>query len=132
LTDPWPASAQRSGPARWQSFSNCSATPSAGVFELIDLSPRITDRPGALTLETEEIRGEVALTDVTFRYGGGEGHAEPAADLALSDVSLRVAPGQLAALVGPSGAGKTTISYPVPRLYDVSEQSGDDRPPRCA
>jgi len=78
------------------------------------------------------ITREVALTDVTFCYGSGEGHAEPAADLALSDVSLRVAPGQLAALVGPSGARKTTISYPVPRLYDVSEQSGDDRPPRCA
>jgi ATP-binding cassette, subfamily B, bacterial len=92
------------------------------IFELIDLSPRITDRPDALTLGVEEIRGEVALTNVSFRYGGGEGHAEPTADLALTDVSLRVAPGQLAALVGPSGAGKTTISYLVPRLYDV--QSG--------
>jgi ATP-binding cassette, subfamily B, bacterial len=92
------------------------------IFELIDLSPRITDRPDALTLGVEEIRGEVALTNVSFRYGGGEGHAEPAADLSLSDVSLHVAPGQLAALVGPSGAGKTTISYLVPRLYDV--QSG--------
>jgi ATP-binding cassette subfamily B protein len=89
------------------------------IFELIDLNPQITDRPDALTLQAEEIRGEVALTNVTFRYGSGEGHAEPEPDLALSDVSLHVSPGQLAALVGPSGAGKTTISYLVPRLYDV-------------
>ena len=58
-------------------------------------------------------------TNVTFRYGGGEGQTQPTIDPALDDVSLRVAPGQLAALVGPSGAGKTTISYLVPRLYDV-------------
>ena len=92
------------------------------IFELIDLNPQITERPGALTLTPEKIRGEVALTNVSFGYGGGEGHEGPPAELALRDVSLQVAPGQLAALVGPSGAGKTTISYLVPRLYDV--QSG--------
>src|ERR1700754_644798 len=92
------------------------------IFELIDLRPAITDRADALTLPAGEIRGEVALEHVTFRYGGGEGQSEPAAEPSLTEVSLRVAPGQLAALVGPSGAGKTTISYLVPRLYDV--QSG--------
>lgn len=89
------------------------------IFELIDLSPTITDRPDALSLDASAIRGEVALENVSFRYGAGEGPGEPAPSLALDGVSLRVAPGQLAALVGPSGAGKTTISYLVPRLYDV-------------
>jgi ATP-binding cassette subfamily B protein len=89
------------------------------IFELIDLKPQITDRPGALSLEGSEIRGEVALEDVWFRYGGGEDGGPPAPEDALRDVSLLVSPGQLAALVGPSGAGKTTISYLIPRLYDV-------------
>src|SRR6185437_10032669 len=51
--------------------------------------------------------------------GGGEDGGPPASEEALRDVSMLVSPGQLAALVGPSGAGKTTISYLVPRLYDV-------------
>src|ERR1700759_3220564 len=89
------------------------------IFELIDLQPRITDRPDALTIDASDVRGEVALEHVSFRYGGGEDGGAPAPDEALRDVSLHVAPGQLAALVGPSGAGKTTISYLVPRLYDV-------------
>ena len=56
---------------------------------------------------------------MAFRYGGGEDGGPAAPEEALRDVSMLVAPGQLAALVGPSGAGKTTISYLVPRLYDV-------------
>jgi ATP-binding cassette subfamily B protein len=91
------------------------------IFELIDLRPLITDRPEALTLTAGEVRGEVTLDNVSFRYGTGEQGGAPAPEPALRDVSMRVAPGQLAALVGPSGAGKTTISYLVPRLYDVDE-----------
>ena len=91
------------------------------IFELIDLKPRITDRRDALNLSAEEIRGEVALEHVSFRYGGGEDGGPPAPDDALRDVSMLVSPGQLAALVGPSGAGKTTISYLIPRLYDVEK-----------
>ncbi len=91
----------------------------ARIFELIDLRPRITDRPDALGIEAADIRGEVALEHVSFRYGGGEDGGPLAPDEALRDVSMLVSPGQLAALVGPSGAGKTTISYLIPRLYDV-------------
>ena len=91
----------------------------ARIFELIDLRPRITDRPDALSIEAGDIRGEVALEHVSFRYGGGEDGGPLAPDEALRDVSMLVSPGQLAALVGPSGAGKTTISYLIPRLYDV-------------
>jgi ATP-binding cassette subfamily B protein len=91
------------------------------IFELIDLKPRITDRRDALNLSADEIRGEVALEHVSFRYGGGEDGGLPAPEDALRDVSMLVSPGQLAALVGPSGAGKTTISYLIPRLYDVEK-----------
>jgi ATP-binding cassette, subfamily B, bacterial len=91
------------------------------IFELIDLQPRITDRPDALSLDASEIRGEVALDHVSFRYGGGEDGGPPAPQEALRDISVVVFPGQLAALVGPSGAGKTTISYLIPRLYDVEK-----------
>jgi ATP-binding cassette subfamily B protein len=89
------------------------------IFELIDLRPRITDRPDALSIDAGHIRGEVTLEHVSFRYGGGEDGGPPAPTEALRDVTMLVAPGQLAALVGPSGAGKTTISYLIPRLYDV-------------
>ncbi|HTU94592.1 MAG TPA: ABC transporter ATP-binding protein [Solirubrobacteraceae bacterium] len=91
------------------------------IFELIDLEPRITDAPDALSIDAADVRGDVAFDHVSFRYGGGEDGGAPAPDEALSDVSIHVSPGQLAALVGPSGAGKTTISYLIPRLYDVEE-----------
>jgi ATP-binding cassette, subfamily B, bacterial len=90
------------------------------IFELIDLQPQIVDAPDALSLPADEIEGEVTLDRVSFRYPAGETGEETAVNpRTLEDVSLEVEPGQLAALVGPSGAGKTTISYLVPRLYDV-------------
>jgi ATP-binding cassette subfamily B protein len=86
------------------------------IFEYLDMPFEIEDKPGALALDPATVRGEVTFDDVTFRYS---------ADLerpTLDGVSYAVRPGQLAALVGPSGAGKTTITYLLPRLYDV--QSG--------
>jgi ATP-binding cassette subfamily B protein len=94
------------------------------VFEYLDLVPAITDRPGALELPPGEVTGELELERVSFAYTPGEGTANDGGagrHWALRDVSLHVEPGQLAALVGPSGAGKTTISYLVPRLYDVTD-----------
>src|SRR5258706_14123025 len=73
----------------------------------------IVDKPHAVALDPDGVRGEVAFEPVTFRYSADQERPT------LDDVSLDVRPGQLAALVGPSGAGKTTMTYLVPRLYDV-------------
>jgi len=83
------------------------------VFEYLDVKPDITDAPGAVDLPSAGTGGRVALHDVYFRYAG-------VPDDALRGVSFEADPGQLVALVGPSGAGKTTISYLIPRLYDVT------------
>ena len=100
----------------------------ARVFEYLDLPQEIVDRPGAHSLALATVRGEVRLRDVWFRYSG-DGAATSRA-WALTGVSLAAEPGQLAAIVGPSGAGKTTVSYLIPRLYDVTrgsvELDGDD------
>jgi ATP-binding cassette subfamily B protein len=91
------------------------------IFEYLDLPHEIVDHPGAATLPREGVRGDVRLDHVWFRYEQPDevtGHGDARA-WALEDVDLEVRPGQLAAIVGPSGAGKTTISYLVPRLYDV-------------
>ncbi|HWN63786.1 MAG TPA: ABC transporter ATP-binding protein [Streptosporangiaceae bacterium] len=82
------------------------------VFEYLDVTPDIVDAPDAVALPSSGA-GDVALRDVHFRYPG-------VASEALGGVSLSASPGQLVALVGPSGAGKTTISYLIPRLYDVT------------
>ncbi len=105
------------------------------VFEYLDLKAEIVDAPDAVALEPGSVRGEVALDDVSFFYpassplaeaAGADGASEdgtgpPARRRALDRLSLAIEPGQLAALVGPSGAGKTTVSYLIPRLYDASE-----------
>jgi ATP-binding cassette subfamily B protein len=92
------------------------------IFQYLDLPHEIVDAPGAEPLPLDQVRGEVALRNVYFRY---EEPIDTNGDRpwTLEDVSLEVEPGQLAALVGPSGAGKTTISYLIPRLYDVTRGS---------
>jgi ATP-binding cassette, subfamily B, bacterial len=83
------------------------------IFALIDLPFEIAEKPDARPLGRS--RGAVALENVTFAYSNTE---QPAVD----DVSFTIEPGQLVALVGPSGAGKTTTASLVPRFYDP--QSG--------
>ncbi len=107
----------------------------------------IKDKPKALQLKANDVRGEINFKDVSFTYKsddygllkassrpGQNGNGsekdgiptEPVEDTdksekrsTLSHVTFDIQPGQLAALVGPSGAGKTTITYLAPRLYDV-------------
>jgi ATP-binding cassette subfamily B protein len=83
------------------------------IFEYLDVVPDIIDAPDAVDLPTTSGAGRVALNGVSFHYPG-------ALTDALAGVTLKADPGQLVALVGPSGAGKTTISYLIPRLYDVT------------
>ncbi len=81
------------------------------IFELLDVEPDLVDAPGAI--ELPRIRGEVVFDDVTFAYRTEEGTVN-----ALSDVSLTVPPGQTVALVGATGAGKSTFAKLVARFYD--------------
>jgi len=113
------------------------------VFDIIDLPLEIKDKPEAI--ELNDVAGSVIFDDVSFSYteGGDSGAsvlgltvermpggnisdngqtAVPSKvasrSMAIRNISFEIQPGQLAALVGPSGAGKTTITYLLPRLYD--------------
>ncbi len=77
------------------------------IFELLDVAPSIAERPGAADLPAT---GAIEVEHVSFAYGGG-------ADV-LSDVQLTIAPGERLALVGPTGAGKSTLAKLVVRFYD--------------
>lgn len=99
------------------------------VFEVLDLEPLVSDRPGAGRLPPGPL--SVELDRVSFAYPSADQvslsslEEVSAVDRAgggpvLQDVSLSAAPGQMVALVGPSGAGKTTITSLVARLYDVT------------
>jgi len=81
------------------------------IFELLDESPDLVDKPGAV--ELGRLRGDVVFDGVSFRYGEGED-----AVWALRDVSIAVPPGQTVALVGATGAGKSTLAKLVARFYD--------------
>jgi ATP-binding cassette subfamily B protein len=102
------------------------------VFEVLDLPPMIDERPDAVAIPRGA--GRIEFEHVSFAYPSAEevslASLESVAVLdrtpstqVLFDVDFTVEPGQMVALVGPSGAGKTTISHLVPRLYDVRSGS---------
>ncbi|GAB3272559.1 ABC transporter ATP-binding protein [Sinomonas notoginsengisoli] len=92
----------------------------ARIFEYLDLRPAIADTPDAAPLPDGDPRlGEVAFDGVTFRYPDSRGEDRAT----LDGVSFSIEPGQFAAFVGPSGAGKTTVSYLIPRFYEASSGS---------
>jgi ATP-binding cassette, subfamily B, bacterial len=102
------------------------------VFEVLDLEPMVKNRDNAVVLKTTEPR--IEFKNVNFSYPRAEeislASLESAAKAetvqsgqVLNDLSFVAAPGTMTALVGPSGAGKTTISALLPRLYDVTEGS---------
>jgi ATP-binding cassette subfamily B protein len=115
------------------------------IFEYLEMKPEIADAPDAVALPKVASSGNLRFRHVSFQYpskevagadaaAGAEGHpagsegalGQPPQPLAvgprpfaLVDVDFEACPGQLVALVGPSGAGKTTTIYLIPRLYDV-------------
>ncbi|PLR66326.1 MULTISPECIES: ABC transporter ATP-binding protein [Bacillaceae] len=81
-------------------------------MEIMNLKPGIANKPNAMILS--EIRGEIEFKEVSFHY---ENHSNDV----LEKLSLRVKQGEYVAIVGPSGAGKTTLCSLIPRFYDVTD-----------
>ena len=81
------------------------------VMEMLEVAPEIEDRAEAVKLE--HVAGEVELRNVSFRYQQGHDHV-------LKNIDLALNAGEYVALVGPSGAGKTTLCSLIPRFYEVS------------
>ncbi len=91
-------------------FTNCMNS-AQRIFEIIDRTPDITEKENPVNIE--KFKGEVELKKVTFSYEANR--------TVLKDVSFRVAPGEMIGLVGHSGAGKSTITNIITRLYDVND-----------
>jgi ATP-binding cassette subfamily B protein len=101
------------------------------VFEVLDAPSPLVDRPNAVPVSDPQ--GRIEFRNVSFHYPRSDemivpgletpGSTESEADVGpvVNDVSFEIEPGQLVAIVGPSGAGKTTITSLVPRLYDVTD-----------
>ncbi len=104
------------------------------IFEYLEMKPEIADAPDAIDLDPAAVSGRVRIRNASFHYPtkasleaveGPEAvkrsgrDAKAPAQFALEGIDFEVEPGQLVALVGPSGAGKTSTTYLIPRLYDV-------------
>jgi ATP-binding cassette subfamily B protein len=94
----------------WTNLQNAIAG-GERIFSLMDVAPEITDRPGAI--EMPVIQGAVEFENVCAAYRPGLP--------VLSEVNFKVEPGQTVAIVGPTGAGKTTIINLIPRFYDLCD-----------
>lgn len=84
----------------------------ARVFGILDTAPSIASKTNAITLPP--IEGEIYLEDVSFNYGESNTPV-------LSNINLKVEPGEVMAIVGPSGSGKSTLVNLIPRFYDVTK-----------
>lgn len=90
----------------------------ARIFEYLDLKPTIVDAKDARPVQAHGPNlGKVEFDNVVFSYPDSSGEANPT----LKGVSFTIEPGQFAAFVGPSGAGKTTVSYLIPRFHDATQ-----------
>ncbi|WP_137846339.1 ABC transporter ATP-binding protein [Microbacterium sp. 2FI] len=95
-----------------------SAALFARIFEYLDLVPAISDAPDAIDVEAAPGPiGRIEFRDVVFRYPDAAADARPT----LGGISFTADPGQHVAFVGPSGAGKTTVLYLTPRMYEASD-----------
>ncbi len=83
-------------------------------LEILSVEPDIKEKPDAV--ELKDIKGEITFDNVSFRYKDG-------IEEVLSGISFNVTPGRYVALVGPSGAGKTTLCSLIPRFYEATEGS---------
>ncbi|MGB4402725.1 MAG: ATP-binding cassette domain-containing protein, partial [Bacillota bacterium] len=79
-------------------------------FEVLDIEPDIHDAPGAIEVKT--VKGHIVFDNVAFDYDGIP---------VLKNISLEIKPGEMVALVGPTGVGKTTMANLIPRFYDPAE-----------
>ena len=96
------------------------------IFSYLDIESDISDDKDAIDLAPEMVSGKVSFEDVRINYGSKYlakvgSHNLDDERWALDGVSFEIKPGQLAAFVGPTGAGKTTLSYLIPRLYDATQ-----------
>ena len=96
------------------------------IFSYLDIKSDISDDKNAIDLAPEMVAGKVSFEDVRINYASKDlakvGHSDSGDEQwALDGVSFEIKPGQLAAFVGPTGAGKTTLSYLIPRLYDATQ-----------
>ncbi|MBU6335670.1 MAG: ABC transporter ATP-binding protein/permease [Chloroflexi bacterium] len=104
--------------ASFYTTAQASLAASERIFALIDTPPDLVDPPDALTLP--RIAGEVRFDAVSFHYGQRVGQHDDATPLVLHDVAFVARPGQTIAIVGPTGAGKTTLVNLIGRFYDVT------------
>ena len=82
------------------------------VYKILDTTPSVMNKKGALALD--DIEGKIELLDVSFSYPGEKKEV-------IKNITVTINPGETVALVGPSGAGKTTFINLIPRFYDVTE-----------
>jgi ATP-binding cassette, subfamily B, multidrug efflux pump len=103
-------------PIRWLGFvvNRLARAIASGerIFEILDTKPAVADLPDAAPMP--DMRGVVTFDDVSFRYSASRAEA-------LSHVSFEARPGQITALVGPTGSGKSSVTSLIPRFYDTTE-----------